>query len=203
MRITLIIESHRQAQRACGLVAARDLGAKRLVCGLFLLALDCCSLGEACLAERCRTETGRPRRRRTDVSFALRTSVHNLNRMPPCLSADSQRSLCNCCHRPGPRARLTWFTGGRRPGGQAQAGRGLSALFTCRGRWGRDPLCWAGSAAAPARARGGRRKYQSGLGCCRRRKRVGPGYLRRRPIRVAAWPGRQAGAPGYGGLTEE
>ena len=36
-----------------------------------------------------------------DVSFALRTSVHNLNRMPPCPSADSQRPLCNCCHRPG------------------------------------------------------------------------------------------------------
>ena len=87
--------------------------------------LDLCSLGEAGFAERGRAPlcqgTVRPRCRRTDGLFALRTSVHNLNSMPPCLSTDSQRPLCNCCHRPGAGARLL-----RRRGGGAELVRSLA-----------------------------------------------------------------------------
>jgi hypothetical protein len=129
--------------------------------------VDCCSLGEECIAERCRADTARQRRRRTDVSFALRTSVHNLNRMPPCLSAHSQRPLCNCCHRPGAPSH-PWRCGWRsrlppRPAVVVGLGARGAVLL------GPDP---------PPRPR--KRKYQSGCGCWTGRKRVGPGYLRQR-----------------------
>jgi hypothetical protein len=150
--------------------------------------VDCCSLGEACFAERCRADTARQRRRRTDVSFALRTSVHNLNRMPPCLSAHSQRPLCNCCDRPGAPSH-PWRCGWRsrlppRPAVVVGLGARGAVLL------GPDP---------PPRPR--KRKYPSGCGCCTERSGSAPGTCDSGLIRVAAWPGRPAGVPGLrGGL---
>ena len=127
--------------------------------------------GAACVAALCRTEAAvRQRRRQTAFSFALRTSVHNLNSMPPCLSAHSQRPLCNCCHRRGARGQ------GGDPRGLS---RGVLAL-ACRRRW-----TTAGSVQAP-------RWHASygpiaGGGRVARRRPVRPDRRERSPV----WPGRR------------
>jgi len=88
MRITLVSWATAGSVGPCG---CAYLGAGRLLCGTHYSALWTAAGGA--VRSACRTETARPRRRPTDVTFASRTSVHSLNR---CHHA--RRRIVNGCY---------------------------------------------------------------------------------------------------------
>lgn len=88
MRITLVSRATAGSVGPCG---CAYLGAERLLCGCSLLCFVDCWRGA--VRSACRTVTARPRRRSTDVTFASRTSVHNLNRWH-----HARRRIVNGCY---------------------------------------------------------------------------------------------------------